>query len=86
MLQHTAPDGLVGFAGAAFFEDGFTHQFAGHLLIGGEVVGEGESAIVVDGGVDREVVSESQAVIFEAVTWSSMYGTGSCFSGHIIRQ
>ena len=60
-------DGVVGVALAVLFEDGLAEHLGGHLLVGGEVIGVGETAGVVHGRVDGQALAAAEVVVVRAV-------------------
>ena len=60
-------DGVIGVAAAVLFEDGLAEHFRRHLLVGGQVGGVGEAAVVVDGRVDGQAVRAPEMVVVRAV-------------------
>ena len=74
-------DGVVGVAASVLFEDGLAEHLGGHLLVGGEVGGVGETAGVVHGRVDGQALGAAEVVVVRAVTRRDVDEAGAGVGG-----
>ncbi len=68
---------FVRVAFPVFFEDRLAEHVGRHLLIGRQIGGVSETAIVIDGRVDRQADARSEVVVFEAVAGGDMNKAGA---------
>ena len=70
-------DGRVGVALAVFFQRGLADHLRRHLLFDGQIVGESEAAVVINGRINGQAVLASKLVVLQAVAGGDMDEAGA---------